>query len=474
MTETPYPSDARPRDSIVQVGLFVIMEMAWIAALALFLSAAMGGVAPALPIVCVLYPLAIVVDGVIGRARPTPWAFRAIHAAVYCATVVALIFLVLPAGSRIVSPGDGALAWVVADPHGRSLAALVALSLFCWVRGAFVSGRALTAYAVSLGFQIGLVVLLGVLIFSSVFGIDWPGTAGLTFAFVLSGLLALWHLRASIGEGRGEKMTGRDPGAALVGLVIVLGLGLAVTAGLDRGVLDAIAVAVLRLVDWIMAAILYLISLFPTITLPGGELPERLEPPLPDRSSEPDPLFTPPEILRMLFAAMLLFLAGLATMVILFGNLQALLAWLRRRRDRTPGLDYDRSRNGLGDTLRDFWHALIGAFPAALRWLRTRLGSRHRRPSDHPIRRAYIRLERQLEARGWPRQPFETPFEYAARMKSEWPAPGADLAMLTRLYVNVRYGRPRHVDAGRLRSLLKKIRRSLEQVRYQEHNADTP
>src|SRR5690606_30827655 len=93
--------------------------------------------------------------------------------------------------------------WLADDMGLYRLVALVCLGLFCWIRGAMLAGRALGAYGVALGFQIGLVVLLSVLGLSSGFGVEWPGAGVLSLGFVLCGLLTLWHLRAGARAGRG-------------------------------------------------------------------------------------------------------------------------------------------------------------------------------------------------------------------------------------------------------------------------------
>lgn len=60
-------------------------------------------------------------------------------------------------------------------------------------------------------------------------------------------------------------------------------------------------------------------------------------------------------------------------------------------------------------------------------------------PQDR-VRRAYLRALRALKARGLPRQAWEGPWEYQARVATLLPEVGEALSGLTRLYLPVRYG----------------------------------
>ena len=462
------------RGHVLQTGLFVVMEAAWIAALALFLDAAIAAPATApLALVCLLYPLALVAGTAIDRASARWWSFVGLHGAAFGVAIAVLVAVAVPPGSRLWGVGDWPFAWAAYDPAGQRMLALAGLALFCWARGAMLVGRRLSAFSVALGFQIGLVVLMSIFAISAASGATWPHGAELTFAFVAAGLLALWHVRASASARREGGGGRRDPAAAAVGLVFVAVLGLALAAAFDRGVLEA-AVAFATLVwERVVAFVLYLFSLLPEAQRPGLVLQEPPRRPQLNMPREPEPRFSPPEMLRMIFAFVFFGIVTLVTAVILFANLRNLLAWLRGRRERTPGLDYDRSRHGVGDTLAALWAAVVRFVAAIPGWLARRLAwKRAARPSGLPLRRAYAGLERKLDTRGWPRRPWETPFEYARRMAAEWPRPGGDLMTLTAAYVNARYGEARPLSRYRLGRLMKKVGRSMKKVREKQFDAD--
>ncbi len=92
--------------------------------------------------------------------------------------------------------------------------------------------------------------------------------------------------------------------------------------------------------------------------------------------------------------------------------------------------------------------------------------------ADAEIRQAYRRMSHWLGKRGWPRQPAETPLEYAARLAPEWPDPGADLATMTRTYIAARYGGAPEAPPGGLGALLTTIRRSVNKLRYRQTHAE--
>lgn len=459
--------------AVVPTVLFIAMEAAWIGALALFVDAVLGGGGGAAVLwVLALYPLGLMAEQGLRRIPSTPWGDWLLRAAAFCVGAALAVLFVLPEGGRIWDTGQSPLSWLASDARGHRVAAVLCLGLFCWIRGAMLSGRELTAYAVALGFQIGLVVFLAVLALSSGLGIDWPGAVGLSLAFILGGLLTLWHLRA----GRRARHGGaarRNPAAAILGLAAVLGLGLILAAGFDRALLDLLLALAIRAGEAIGAFLAFLLSLLPQPDPDSFDLPEQLEMPGVPAPAEPRPFLRPSDLFRRIFEVIFFGTLGISLAILLFGNLRALLAWLRKRRDHTPGLDVDRSRHGIADTLRSLWKALRAALAAGAARLRGAL--RFRRPEGQtagPMRRAYLRTERRLGQRGWPRQPYETPFDYERRLKAEWPGPGTDLAVLTRGYVNARYGHPRPVSAPRLRKFLRKIGRSVNKVRYRETHAE--
>jgi hypothetical protein len=63
-----------------------------------------------------------------------------------------------------------------------------------------------------------------------------------------------------------------------------------------------------------------------------------------------------------------------------------------------------------------------------------------RRPRLDPAQRQWQRTMRRLEKRGLPRQPWEGPQDYAARVAVELPAVADDIRAIAALYAGLRYG----------------------------------
>lgn len=473
---TPALDTAR-RGGGARIGLtlFLIMEAAWIAAAFLLVDSLIAGqTSPLMALVCLSYPVALFTGNVLLTSDRFGTLNRILrghagilfYAAAFIAVTAVLALILLP-DLRVWPPwADGPVTWILEDTQAHRLVALAAFTLFCWVRGALLVGRQPDAPVIAFGFQIGLSVLLAVFVLSAATEAPWPGGTGLALTFMISGLLALWHVRSS----RGAR-SGRDPLMAILGVTLVLCLGALIWAVTDQRVLDAILYGLNWIWGLIAAFFLWLTSLLPEASYDPMDMPE---PDSPGAAAEPprdQPLFQPMEALRIIFS--ILFFGGLAVMLglMLLMNLRDLLAWLRRRRFSTPGLAYDRSRHGLRDTLALLWEGLrkaLAAFGARLVAIFTPGGSDGRKPS--PVRLLYARVTRELDQRGRPRRPDETPLRYARRLQTHWPTPGGDLTLLTHLYVRDRYG-PGETGGGRTARLWKKIRRSLRKVKF-HHDPD--
>lgn len=72
--------------------------------------------------------------------------------------------------------------------------------------------------------------------------------------------------------------------------------------------------------------------------------------------------------------------------------------------------------------------------------IRRRLGLWRRRRAAASIRRIYGQMCGAASTAGYPRAPAETPYEYLTALKEAWPEGTAETGLITRAYVNVRYG----------------------------------
>ena len=109
------------------------------------------------------YPLALLFDGALQRQRPEQWQWIAGHAAAFALSLFVAFVMLAPASAAEWRDAAFRPDWLVEDAAGRHVLILLAGGLFCWVRGIMLSGKGLSAEAVALGFQIGLLVLLLVL-----------------------------------------------------------------------------------------------------------------------------------------------------------------------------------------------------------------------------------------------------------------------------------------------------------------------
>lgn len=454
----------------LQTWLFVAMELSWIAALLMLLDATAGrNAGPLLAVVCLAYPLALVVDGGVRRMAAGQRSWFAGHAVALASFALVAFMLVAPSVIAEWRAAGFRVDWLVEDVTGRHSLMVLSGAFFCWARGVMLAGKRLDAHAVALGFQIGLLVLLLVLAIGQGLEHDQGGLVWLAVGFIGFGLATLWHLRASAGPGGGGGST-RNPASAVAGIAAVMVVGLLASAVVDRSVLDILLLLLMRGLEAAGSFIAWLLSF-----LPEPE-PEAFEIPEPEGggaipAAPREPVLRGPDWMRRIFSTLFFGTIAVVLAIILLGNLRGLIAWLRKPRRLTLGLDYDRSSHGLGDTLRQLWSALTGILTsamAALAAFAARLGRRER-TSQH-ARRAYLRLLRDLDNRGWPRERHETPSDYARRMRGVWPGPGGDLALAGKLYDGQRYGDAADPPEGRFAKLRRKLRRSLNLVRYKEHD----
>jgi len=455
----------------LQTWLFVAMELSWIAAFLLLIESGAGrNIGLSFALVALFYPIALLFDGGLQRLRPEQWQWIAGHAAAFALLLVMAFLALAPnAGSDWRDAGFRP-GWLVEDAGGRHGLILVAGALFCWVRGLMLSGKRLSADAVALGFQIGLLVLLLVLAISQALEQNQGALVWLGLAFVGFGLATLWHIRASAG-GTGQSRTRRNPVSAIAGIAAVLVVGLLASAVVDRSVLDIVLALLMRALELAGAFLAWLFSFLPQPEPEPFELPEpQGGGAMPAAPREP--VLRGPDFLRQIFATLFFGTIALVLAIILLGNLRGLIAWLRKSRRLTPGLDYDRSAHGFGDTLRQLWTLLVtrlhsSAAAIAASWQQLRA----KRASPQRVRTTYLRLLRDLDNRGWPRDAHETPADYARRMRGIWPGPGGDLALIGKLYTAQRYGDGADRPEGRFATLRRRLRRSLNLVRYKEHDS---
>lgn len=447
------------------LALFLIMEMIWIAAVALLADGILRPSPepePHLALVVLTYPTAVTAMTAIDRLPRPVWRIAAAFAAFATVAAIAIAGLLPELGGPASFWPSAIAGWVMEDRNAHRAFAILAIAGFCWIRGMMLAGRQIDGHVVGLGFQIGLGALLAVHGLAALGEVALPGASVLAIGFVMAGLLALWHQRAGSRDGHR-----RDPAGAVLGLVLVLAATGLVMAAVHPAVLQILVDLLIALRDALLAAIAWLISLFPDPESTKMDLPPPEGAPVGGERPQEPPPFQLMDWMRTLFA--ILFFGGFAVMIalMLLVNLRDLIAWLRRRVRHTPGLAYDRSPRGFGATMLAVWAVLIETLIAVLVRIRRALTPGWT-GGDRPAaeRRLYTTLLSRLHHRGWPRRAAETPLEYAGRMKGFWPGGGGDIKVLTRRFMANRYGAISRPQSPRLTRLWKKIRRSLDKVPY--------
>jgi hypothetical protein len=152
------------------------------------------------------------------------------------------------------------------------------------------------------------------------------------------------------------------------------------------------------------------------------------------------------------------------------GLLRKLSNWFESRRNR----DGDRGARGRSYGLRDslkpalrWGAALLIAFVVgwlALRTLRRAAdrGVRPRSKQQAQVSHLYAELERALARRGRPRPPAQTPLEHARKLGQQGFAQHADVELVTRTYLEARYGgRPLHAaELATLKQAIARVRKA--------------
>jgi hypothetical protein len=458
-------SEARIRSSaqgVAPVMLFMGMELAWIAAIGFSGEALIAGaVSPAAIVTLGFYPTAWLAGRALPRLAVSDLAGSAILIGLFAIGAGLLGWLTLHSAD-LPSGMAGIWDWLRESSDAHRLIFMLVIAVFCALRGVILAARGLDTGGVAMGFQTGLIVLFALFIAIAGLGVAVPAGSILVSAFIVFGLLALWAVRSGEG-GSGSPM------AVILGVLAVVGLGGGMMLAADPSLLSAILAAL----AWIGRKIAeFLDWLFPAPQIQDDML--YAEPtPAPAPSGPGQRTFAEPlQWLRIAYGIFFFGVLALMIGMILMNNLSALLRWLRGFR-RTPDLSYDRSGQrfrGLRDFLAMLARALRAAFmafrEAITRWL---VGLRPGEREQAGATRYYRSALRRLRGRGWGRRAHETPREYALRLKPEWPGPGGDLALMTRAFEEERYGGMVRRE-GRLRTLFRKLRRSVSKVTFRHDN----
>jgi hypothetical protein len=437
---------------------FMAMETAWIATLLSFLDVVVGvAERPAAAWSLWLYVAAYAYAR--GEQRIPAHPLRRLVLRVLVGLIAGLTTLaaiVWPSAFGVISLGahqtwSVALAQLV-DAGPAPVILVVVASTFVMARGWLLGPRQLDGDGFLAGLQLGAVILLAVAFLHPLAGL--PATIAIagTLAFLGSGLYGLWFCRwldSDFAE-RVPRSIGWPILAAVVVAAVLL-LGALWWTEVDRSLIDWLLAPVFWLGEMISRFLLYLGKLFPIHQPVGLGAPAPVMRPEVVVRERP---FDFGEVTRLIGQIMLAISLGVLGVLLVVRNLSDLLRWLSRRPRPSRGIVHDPSAFGLWDDLKDILAALRDIARRLGRWLtRWRRKGRAGAPEVWAVRHIYARLLARMANQGCPRAEGQTPHEYLQTLGDTIPQLRTDLALITEVYVGVRYGaaipRPDHVAAVR-------------------------
>jgi hypothetical protein len=336
---------------------------------------------------------------------------------------------------------------------------LAAALLWVYLRGMGAGREGTGSFAVQRHFKFGIVMFLlyAALAFAS--ARELPGL-GVFVVFLFATLMAMAAARVAVlGRLRGGR---RSPFsqkwfwnlAAAVAVTVGAGFSLAMLATgrfalFYRQLLSNIILAVITIT---LAPFLFIIGLFagtpveqvpappPTPALPPWEDGGNLVVDFAESGGFSD--YVPPD-LRVIY-----YLALAAAALLIFVILLRAQTAIRRR----EGAGAVETMYQPGDLLKELREAFAARRQRLAEALTGRDGLRREQQFEAAarIRQIYTELIRLAADSGRPRDPAQTPFEFAEALHGEWPAAAPDLDRITRAYLKIRYGGfPEHADEVR-------------------------
>jgi len=323
------------------------------------------------------------------------------------------------------------------------------LVLFLWWRGLVLAQRRLDSESVSFRFRLGL-VMLAITTTAGGFILPWP-LYPFAFTFFFVSLLGIALARAEeVGQQHGGSRSPFGLGwlatlvtASLVVLLLAAGVAALLTGeniGRFIGPVSEVLRLVLAVVIYALAWVVHLaiLAMLAIIHFFFGDVElERFEfePPLAPQSGKPWRLPFTPEQLGLARAigtigGVLLLLAAVAF------SLYRLRVRAGRRRDEERESVWEGAhlRRRLRDLLRHGRRRLDEAAAALSQSLIGRLFA------AMTIRRIYAHLGALAAEQGYPRAPYETPYEYLPTLERAFPSNREEVACITEAYVAVHYG----------------------------------
>ena len=372
-------------------------------------------------------------------------------------------------------------------PHDVLIFLLV---LFLWWRGLVLAQRRLNSGSVAFRFRSGLVLLAVTMALSgSIF--PWP-YHGFVFVFFFASLLGIALARAEeVGQQYGGSQSPFGLGwlmtlvvTSLAVLLLAVGLA-ALLTGENIGLLLVPALQVLRIaligVVYVMAwvaqiVITLLVALFRQHELGrflddiirAMGLPESLAG---QEARSEQSLFTAEQLALARAVGIIVGVLFLLLLVALSLRRLRVRAGRRRGEERESVWEGVHLRRRLRDVLRRGRRRLGGAAAALSRSLVGRF------LVAMTIRRIYAHMGALAAERGYPRVPYETPYEYLPTLERSFPNSREEVTRITEAYVAVHYGEvpERPEDLAAVQAAWERIREVVAaEARRRQHVSGSP
>lgn len=341
-----------------------------------------------------------------------------------------------------------------------------------WWLGAHLAARRLTYETVLSEFQVGLLVLAGLLFASHALRLGQSIVAAAAIAFVGLGLVGAAATRT--GEESGLALLRRSNtwwGMLLLSVAVVFLLGFLAALLFTPDLMHLLARGIRglwHLLERFMSAIA---GLFPSSDTPP-EMPST--PQITGQENEPGFSLTLPESwLRPSRIAYGVFIGGVA-LAMLWRITSQFFAWARRRADRGE-VKVERLRGAFKLDLLRAWRRLAACLKTllALGILQQRRGE-GTTPSLF-VRHAYAQMTRWGARSGLARTVSQTPLEYEQVLCATFPTYQDEVAFITRSYMKARYGGevPSGQEIEQLKTSSRKLKRKAGHLRGRSRKSTT-
>lgn len=415
---------SEPRSAV-----FMVMEAAWLAALALVVDANFPGPqTPAIALGLIAYPAAYVIAR---PARPQRW-----HPLLNILAGGLGGMIALAIGAWIAAPLPWSSEVLAAHPYRAGL--LAGVIAVAWARGWLLGQRRLDVEGVVAGFQLGIVVLLLVAWLDHVGPRPTGHFVGLAAVFMAAGLFGLRLARTAASDRPVSPVRTAATVLAAIGILLVIGLGVLAGREFNRELMETLLAPLFWLWHMLGRFFLWLFSLLPEPSRPPMPIAPR--PAMPAPPPDPRPLFDISKWMHLIGQIMFYGAVGYMAVMLLFRTLYDLMKWIMGRRPPTDDIQIEKSDFG-------FWDEIAMLFRAIVAWL-ARLVGRFRRvrpvvptsPETRDVREVYRRLLAWAARNGCARRPAATPHEFLEFLRPRLPDHEFDLRFLTEAYAAARYG----------------------------------